>query len=354
MKRKHFIALDTHCEFCELAAATEAGPVKWRERCATTIPALVEAVEKVPSTRHLVVEEGPIADWLFRNLAGHVDELVVCDPRRNHLIAKDSDKDDAIDAEKLLELFRGGYTKPVHHPESFDRVVFKQHVGLYHDRVRQRVREANRIMSQFRRHGVFIREAQFVAAASRPALVERLPKHQVVRSDIELLWKGYDVVCEQVEALRKSLERLSRGEPQVRRFTELPGVGWIRAATFFTCVDTPWRFRAKAALWRYLGIGLERRHSGSGPVQLRVPHAVNRTLKCVILGAAMSAVASGSNPFADQHERWLADGISPRNARRNVARSLAAVLWGMWKTGGAYRPEWVGVAAASALERCSN
>jgi hypothetical protein len=55
--------------------------------------------------------------------------LVVCEPRRNPLIAKDSDKDDPIDAEKLALLYRGGYLKPVHHPESLDRAIFKRHVA---------------------------------------------------------------------------------------------------------------------------------------------------------------------------------------------------------------------------------
>ncbi|MEK7711326.1 MAG: hypothetical protein AAB341_05460 [Planctomycetota bacterium] len=43
--------------------------------------------------------------------------MAVCDPRRNHLIAKDSDKDDSIDVEKLAQLYHGGYIKRVHHFE---------------------------------------------------------------------------------------------------------------------------------------------------------------------------------------------------------------------------------------------
>ena len=43
-----------------------------------------------------------MAGWLYRNLTGVADEIVVCDPRRNAHIAKDGDKDDAIDAEKGL------------------------------------------------------------------------------------------------------------------------------------------------------------------------------------------------------------------------------------------------------------
>lgn len=39
-----------------------------------------------------------MAGWLYRNLKPCVDELIVCDPRRNAHVAKDGDKDDLIDA----------------------------------------------------------------------------------------------------------------------------------------------------------------------------------------------------------------------------------------------------------------
>ena len=59
--------------------------------------------------RTLTFEEGPLADWLARTLRPHVERVIVCDPRRNALIAKSGDKDDPIDAERLAQLLRGGY-----------------------------------------------------------------------------------------------------------------------------------------------------------------------------------------------------------------------------------------------------
>src|SRR5262245_5891762 len=112
--------------------------------------------------------------------------------------------------------------------------------------------------------------------------------------------------------MRKQLMRLGRKEPQVRRFTDMPGVAWIRAVTLFVYLDTPWRFASKQSLWRYMGIGLERRHSGDGPMYLGVAQG-NPILKSTILGAAKSAIAAGDNPFAQQYERWIADGILPLN-----------------------------------------
>jgi hypothetical protein len=78
-----------------------------------------------------------------------------------------------------------------------------------------------------------------------------------------------------------------------------------------------------------------------------VSRAANRVLKDMIIGAAMSAIASKENLFADQHRGWLDQGRSPHNARRNVARSLATVMWGTWKSGEAQTPRSGGGIGAS-------
>jgi len=347
MKRGHFIGVDTHCQFCEFAVVNACGDLVRRDRCETCVPTLLELIESVPRPRALTIEEGPLAGWLWRNLHEAVDRMVVSEPRRNRLIAKDGDKDDDLDAEKLAQLLRGGYLKAVHQLDTLERALFKQQVSLYHHRVRQRVREALRVTSLFRQHGVMIREKAFAAAEERPALLARLPASTSFQAMAPLLWTSYDALVEQEECWRKRLVRLAQQEEVVRRFEALPGIGWIRAATWYAYLDTPWRFRSKAALWKYLGIGLQRRRSGNGPEHLGVPEQAHRLLKGTILGAARSAIASGNNPFADLHRRWIEQGLSSKLARRNVARVQAATLWGMWKNGSAYRPEWVGVAAAA-------
>jgi transposase len=159
--------------------------------------------------------------------------------------------------------------------------------------------------------------------------------------------ESYDLATEHLGRIRREMIKACRAYEPVERFKALPGVKGVRAASFFAVVDTPFRFKSKQALWKYLGIGLERRRSGNGPLKLRVPLRCNRLLKSVILGAAKSAIASKDNPFADQYHRWLSMNASPRVARRNVARSMAAVMWGMWKSGSAYDPQRVGVEPAA-------
>jgi len=341
--RDHYIALDVHSTSSEMAVVTARGRLTRRERCGTTIAELTAAIESVPRRRQLCFEEGPLADWLLRNLAGIVEGITVCEPRRNHLIAKESDKDDPIDAKKLAQLFRGGYLKAVHHSPSLERALFKQHVALYHERVRERVRAANRITAHLRRQGIMVCESDFARPEQREELLEQLPRSALLRGNQQMLWEWYDLLVAEEQAMRKRLIDEARRREMIGHFRQLPGIDWIRASTFYAYVDTPWRFRRKSSLWKYLGIGLERRQSGSGPCRVHVVKRCNRVLKAMILGAAKSAIDQANNRFFEQYESWKEGGLGSQNARRNVARSMAATLWGMWKSGSVYRGELVTV-----------
>jgi hypothetical protein len=239
MKRGNFIGMDVHCQFCEIAVLNASGKVVQRTRCATTISTLAEVIEQVPRPRSLVIEEGPLAGWLWRNLEELVDDMVVSEPRRNRLISRDGDKDDDLDAEKLAKLLRGGFVKAVHQCKSLEQAVFKQQVAVYHQRVGQRVREGHRVASLFRRHGVMIRERAFVAEADRPALLVRLPANTALREMITWLWDSYDAALVEEDRWRQRLVHLAQQVEVVQRFQELPGISWIRGATLYAYLDTP-------------------------------------------------------------------------------------------------------------------
>jgi transposase len=337
---EYFIALDVHCAFSEMAVVTGKGKLVRRDRCETAIPPLVERIQTVSRPRRITFEEGPMADWLARSLRSHVDELVVCEPRRNHWIARDGDKDDPIDAAKLANLYRGGYLKAVHQSESLQRSLLKQQVSLYHDRVAERVRQGNQLVALFRRHGAFVKSSDLLIEDEWRLSLRRLPSETSLRQGVERVREVYLLMVDHEEALREELVGLARNEEPVRRFADLPGFSWIRSVTFYAYVDTPWRFRSKSALWRYAGIGLERRHSGQGPTRTRLCRQGHRQLKNILLGAAKTAISQGQNPFADKFTFWTEqEGLPVPNARRNVGRALAATMWSMWKSGQRYDPQ---------------
>ena len=257
--KTYFIGADVDSKMTEIAFECD-GKIVRRRRVATSIAAIREVLAQVNGRKLLTFEEGPMADWLYRHLADAVDEVLVCDPRRNRLIVDDGDKDDPIDAGKLAILRRGDFLRAVHHSASVERVELKQWVGLYHDRVREAVRQVNKIRAAGRRYlvripGRVLRRAKlragWLAEQNLAALAEQL----------QMLWLGYDAVARQVRLARSQLARRAKDLAMVRAWQELPGVGLIRAITFYAYVDTPWRFRSCKAICKYCGVGLLRTES---------------------------------------------------------------------------------------------
>lgn len=339
MRTEYFITMDAHSRTTDACVKTKLGKLVKREHLHTTIPHLTEFIESVPRPRRLALEESSIAGWLYRGLRHLADEIIVCDPRRNGYVAKDGDKDDPIDAQKLNDLYRGGFLKTVHQKDSNAQAAIKQMVGMYHNRVARRLGESNRLLGLGKRWGLLLRSAELdtdgqvladrFAAAGAP---------EQTRQIVLALHRGYRQFLEQEAELYKQVCRLAEAEKVMRRVAELPGYGPIRSATLICYLDTPWRFKSKSAIWKYVGIGLKREKSGNAPAIIKVEQGCNRLLRCMVIGAAQSAIEQKENVFAHRYARWLRDGIAPKNARRNVARDQVTAIWGMWKSDRAFDP----------------
>ena len=330
-----YIGADVDSKMTELAVEHN-GEIVCRQRVETSIVALKEFLADVGGRKALSFEEGPMADWLYRNLKDSVDELVVCDPRRNKLIACDGDKDDPIDAGKLAELHRGGYLRAVYHSDSVERVLLKQWVGLYHDRVKDAVRQVNKIRGRCRMHGLRAPRGFLSNEKVQKQWLSELKGHGVA-GQLELLLTGLATVRCQVERCRRELSGRAKKYPIVERWKDLPGIGLIRAATLLAYLDTPWRFAGPKKLWKYCGVGLVRTASGTDKKgrprkgKLQLAWAVNRRLKGTVIGAAVSAIEQGHNVFSEYDSRLQRQNVGPSNARHAVARKMLTVMWGMWK-----------------------
>lgn len=345
MRAIQFTAFDVHAHMTNVCVKPAASSRPRRWEVPTTIPALRHVLAQIRRPIHLTLEEGPMAGWLYRNLRHDVDELLVNDPRRNALVVKDGDADDEIDAEKQCDLYRGGFLRAVHHPEDEARAAFKELVSLYDKQVGARVEQANRIIGHVKQWGCVWREKSFAQAADREELIRAAGSGaaaQVRSGHLQLLWSSYDMAVAVEQSLYRELVKTVRKDEFALRLMELPGIAEVRAATWIAYLDTPWRFKSKQALWKYLGIGLCRSQTGTSYDVVRVVQACNHLLRGMILGAAETAISRGGNPFKDQYDRWIKTGLSFAQARRNTARSIAAVGWGMWKNGAVYDPTRVG------------
>lgn len=280
-----------------------------------------------------------MAGWLYRNLQDDVKNIIVCDPRRNKLIASDGgDKNDRIDAAKLAALLRGGFLRPVYHSLDDDQVELKRWVGLYHCRVRDATRQINRLRAQGRLYGMRIPAVALKDPAKRTEWLRSLEnKHLAER--LEVLWMGLDTARSQAHKARGHMSRLAKSYPIIQYWGELPGVGVIRSITLFAYLDTPFRFQSKSKLFKYCGIGLVRQTSGQDkygrdrPGKLKLGWYCNKRLKNVVVAAALSAIRSKDNVFRQRYEHLIQKGTLPSNARYTVTRKMLTAMWGMWKSG---------------------
>jgi transposase len=336
----YYIGADVHSNNTELAIE-QRGKIVSRYSVPTTIPAISTVLSSLQGKKILAMEEGPMAGWLFRNLKEKVDKFIVSEPRRNKLITCEGDKDDRIDSGKLAILLRGNFLKPVHHTSDSHRAHLKHWINLYHDRVRDAVRDINKIRACCRMHGVRIPRKVVRNHVHRHQWLSELD-NPTLKVQLQMLWIGYDATKEQVGMAKKQFSSYARKYPIINSWSDLPGIGIIRATTIFAYLDTPWRFKNRAKLHRYCGVGLVRATSGKDkkgrprPALLKLPWAVNRRLKNAVMGAATTAIERSDNAFKDYYERMVSNGITPANAKHSVARKMVSTMSAMWKTGNEY------------------
>jgi transposase len=171
---------------------------------------------------------------------------------------------------------------------------------------------------------------------------------------LEILWIGFDTAYKQVQMVKRQLLRHSKRYEIVRYWSEVPGVALIRAVTMLAYLDTPWRFSSPKKLWKYCGVGLQREASGTDRFgrpkrgKLQLAWAVNRRLKEVVMGVAMSVINQKNNIFSYEYKRMLANGLTDDNARHAVARKILSVMWAMWKTSSRFDESLVGCSSVTA------
>ena len=91
--KTYYIGADVHCNTTEIAIEA-LRRIEARYCVPTTVAAIRQVLDSLQGVKRLALEESTLAGWLSRNLRPHVKQLIVCDPRRNRLIAADGDKDD--------------------------------------------------------------------------------------------------------------------------------------------------------------------------------------------------------------------------------------------------------------------
>ncbi len=100
-----YIGMDVHKEAIVIAVLNGSGKLVMESVIETKASSILEFIHGLRGELHVTWEEGTWAAWLYDLLQPLVEEVLVCNPRRNALL-KEGSKSDKVDARKLAELLR--------------------------------------------------------------------------------------------------------------------------------------------------------------------------------------------------------------------------------------------------------
>jgi len=308
----HYIALDWAESNMAIAKMTK----KSNEINVIDLPSNIKDLKlylaQLKGHKIMTVEETTTSQWLYTELFGLVDELIICDPYRNSLLSEGA-KTDKIDAIKLVHLLRSGLLKEVYHSFS-DNIILRNIVSGYGDLIKAGVRFKNQKSSliRSRAHNVF---------------------SQFVLDNINKQIEEYETAKKRYAQKFKALGKKNKA---IRLQRSLPGIDWIGAVKIVARVTEPRRFSNKGRYLSYCGlIKLDRKSGGRN--YGRKASRYSRELKSVYKTAAMAAIG-GKNPMNSYYKYLIEKKRYPEyQARHTVARRIAVLSYGIFKEGKRYR-----------------
>src|SRR5882762_4005441 len=342
MNSEKYIGLDVHQATIVVAVMDSTGKLIMESILETEAATILQFFAGLRGTLSVTFEEGTWSAWLYDLLHPHVDQLVVCNPRKNALL-KDGNKSDRIDARKLADLLRGNQLKPVYHGETGVRLL-RELSRSYLTIVKDLSRVMNRLKAVYRSWAIPCAGRDVYYTRHRAEWLGKI-KEAGVRRRAERLYQQLDMLEYLRQQARRELLVESRKHAITVKLRQIPSLGPIRSALAVALIQTPHRFRTKRQLWAYSGLALETRTSaeycyGKGGLRrskkqisirgLNKDH--NHDLKGLFKGAATRASVM-PGPFQDFYQRSLAKGIKPTMARLTLARKIAAITLTLWKKG---------------------
>jgi transposase len=256
---KKYIGMDVHQASISIAVNDASGKLLMESVIETKATTVLEFIQGLRGSLSVTFEEGTSAGWLYDLLKPHVNEVIVCNPRKNALL-KAGNKNDRVDARKLSDLLRAGLLTPVYHGECGIRTL-RELSRSYLTITKDLTRVMNRLKALYRSWAIPCAGRQVYSPRHRTAWLEKI-REAGVRRRAERTYEQLDALGRIRRETRRELLAESRKHPASQHLQQIPRLGPIRVALLIALIQTPHRFRTKRQLWNYCGLGLQTRNSG--------------------------------------------------------------------------------------------
>ena len=314
----HYIAVDWAQNNMAIAKMTKESSAVKVINVASSVKELQIYLSRLKGKKVLTFEETTTSQWLYVELKSYVDEILVCDPYRNHLLS-DGPKTDELDAVKLVQLLKGDFLKPVFH--SADEFIYlRKLISGYEDVIKAGVRLKNQRAALFRAQG---------KDKSQKNLTQK--SENFVLEGVERGIEAYEREKARYEA---EMDKQRRKHLMIRNLDRIFGIGVIGAVKIVARVVDARRFEDRGNWLSYCGLVRQEKISGGRSYGWKGSRYC-RTLKGVFKTAALSVIVAGSKNCFNNYYKFLLDKkhYSEHNARHAVARKIATIAWAMMKSG---------------------
>ncbi len=340
MRKIAYLAIDVHARNCVLGDMDGNGNFRGNRSFTTNEINIIKAIKAIKAKKkYLVIEAGPMSNWVAQVANDHLTKVFICDPRENALIYKSSQKRDKIDTKKLCRLLRLNEFKAVYRPESDQRAIFKAAAQHYLDLRDQLSALKQKIKAVYRQWGVIdVFTDSVYSVSGRDQFLKQL-KHRPIYLQLKRLYALLDTTADMKQDAQESMTSLGRKYPEIKEFKKMPGMGIVGSHTFDAYIQTPHRFAKTNRLWKYCRLGVTDHSSDGKPLGYkRLDKAGIGELKAVSYRAFISAM-KGDNEVRRFYLKSLQHTHDKKHARLNTQRKILSVMLGIWKKGSAYRSE---------------
>lgn len=335
-----YAALDVSQETTAICVVDENGRVTAEKKVPTCADAITGYLaDKAPGLVRVGLETGPLAVWLWNELAIRRVPVICIDARHAHRALKMRPvKTDRNDAAGLAQIIRMGWFREVR-IKSRDSYQVRSLLVSREMLVRIRVKIENEIRGLLRTFGVLFgkRVGGFTGRAAE-IIAGELEASPEMRLIAETLMKARASIIEQIKVLDRRLSSTAKAMPIVRLFMTAPGVGIITALSVASAFDDASRFRRSSSAGAYLGLTPRRYESGEVSHNGRISKQGSLMTRKHLYEAATTLLTR--NIRFSTLKAWgmkLAKRCGFKKARIAVARKMVVILHAMWKTNTPFR-----------------
>lgn len=340
MRKIAYLSMDVHARNTVMGEMDGNGKFRGNRSFTTSEINIIKALIAVKAKRKfLIIETGPLANWVAQTASAYVTEVFISDSRENALIYKGSVKYDKLDTKKLCRLLRLNEFKEVYRPENDDRAIFKAAVQHYNDLRDQLAAVKKKIKAMYRQWGVIDVFGDTVYSTRGRDKFLALVKQNTICRQLKRLYELMDHTAAMKQQAEETMIALGRKYAEIKEFKKITGIGTVGAHTYDAFIQTPHRFARRNRMWKYCRTGVTDRSSDGKPLGYkRLDKAGIGELKAVSHRAFMAAMKS-DNEVKRFYLKSLQKTHNHTHARLNTQRKILTVMLGIWKKGQPYRAE---------------